>query len=237
MKTKAADGELPLVGDPGQQWSYGASTKLLGDIIAKVTAQPLDTYLDAHVLEPLGMKDTSYAVAPSNRARLVTIHRRDNGHWVEQPVADVPPVTIRGDGGLYSTAEDYAQFIRMMLNGGTLNGRRLISAQTVADMTRNQIGSLVVPLMPTANPAISKPFPLGAGKAMWGLGFLLSPDAGPDAPSAGSYSWAGIYNTEFWIDPQRQIGGVLMMQALPFYDDAAISALRGFESRVYRALQ
>ena len=237
MKTKAADGDLPLVGDPGQQWSYGASTKLLGDIIVKVSGQPLDQYIAAHVLKPLGMNDTSYAVVPSNRARVASIHRRENGRWVEQPVPDTPPVTVRGDGGLYSTAEDYAQFIRMMLNGGTLNGARIISPQTVREMTSNQIGSLVVPLMPTANPAISKPFPLGAGKAKWGLGFLLAPDAGPDAPSAGSYSWAGIYNTEFWIDPQRQIGGVLLMQALPFYDDAAIDALRGFESRVYRALQ
>ena len=237
-KTKAADGDLPLVGDPGQQWWYGASTKLLGDVIAKVTGQPLDRYIESRILQPLGMRDTSYAVAPANRSRVVSIHRRDDrGRWVEQPAPDVPPVTVRGDGGLYSTAGDYAQFIRMMLNGGSLNGTTIVSPQTVRQMTSNQIGSLVVPLMPTANPAISKPFPLGAGKAKWGLGFLLAPDAGPDAPSAGSYSWAGIYNTEFWIDPQKQMGAVLLMQTLPFYDDKAIEVLRGFEARVYRSLE
>jgi len=236
-KTKLADGDLPLVADPGTRWTYGASTKVLGDLLVKVAGQPLDQYIEARILKPLGMRDTSYTVAQANRARVVTIHRRVDGRWVEQPAPAVPPVTVRGDGGLYSTAADYAIFIRMMLNGGSLNGTRLLSAQTVREMTRNQIGSLVVPLQPTANPAVSEPFPLGAGRDKWGLGFLLQTSSAPGEPSIGSYSWAGIYNTEFWIDPQKQIGAVLLMQALPFYDAKAIEALRGFESRVYRAMQ
>ncbi|HVZ23609.1 MAG TPA: serine hydrolase domain-containing protein [Vicinamibacterales bacterium] len=237
QKTKLADGDLPLVADPGTRWTYSASTKLLGDIIAKVTGEPLDQYLEAHVLQPLGMRDTAYAVAPAKRSRVAPIYHREQGRWVAAPVPASLPVTIRGDGGLYSTASDYAHFIRMMLNGGTLNGTRLLRADTVREMTRNQIGSLVVPLQPTANPAVSKPFPLGAGTAKWGLGFLIQTASEPGGPSVGSYSWAGIYNTEFWIDPQKEIGGILLMQTLPFYDDKAVEALRGFERRVYAGLQ
>jgi CubicO group peptidase (beta-lactamase class C family) len=236
-KTKLADGDLPLVADPGTRWTYSASTKLLGDIIVKVTGTPLDQYVEAHVLRPLGMRDTGYAVPPANRARVAAIHHRDHGRWAADPLPASLPVSVRGDGGLYSTAHDYARFMRMMLNGGELNGTRILRAETVREMTRNQIGSLVVPLQPTANPALSKPFPLGAGTAKWGLGFLIQTVSEPGGPSAGSYSWAGIYNTEFWIDPQTQIGGVLLMQALPFYDDAALDALRGFETRVYGGLQ
>jgi CubicO group peptidase (beta-lactamase class C family) len=103
-------------------------------------------------------------------------------------------------------------------------------------MTRNQIGSLVVPLQPSANPARSNPFPLGAGKDQWGFGFQLASGGDPAARSAGSYAWAGIYNTEFWIDPQKQIGAILLMQVLPFYDSTAIEVLRGFEQRIYRHL-
>lgn len=235
-KTKLADGDLPLVADPGERWTYGASTKVLGDIIAKVTGQTLDQYVERRILAPLGMHDTAYAVAPANRARVAAVYEHTDGKWLERPQPPVPPVTVRGDGGLYSTAEDYARFIRMMLSGGTLGGRRFISAQSVREMTSNEIGSLVVPLQPTANPAVSKPFPLGGGRDKWGLGFLLETASDNSSRSVGSYSWAGIYNTEFWIDPQKQIGAVLLMQDLPFYDEDAIAVLKGFEARVYRAL-
>lgn len=235
-KTKLADGDLPLVADPGERWTYSASTKLLGDIIVKVTGRRLDDYVEQAILAPLGMRETSYVVAPANRARVAAVYQHQDGKWIERPSPPEPPVTVRGDGGLYSTAEDYARFIRMMLNGGALDGTRIIAEQTVRDMTSNQIGSLVVPLQPTANPAVSNPFPLGAGKDKWGLGFLLETASDGRSRSVGSYSWAGIYNTEFWIDPQKQIGAVLLMQNLPFYDEQAIAVLKGFETRVYLAI-
>jgi CubicO group peptidase (beta-lactamase class C family) len=156
--------------------------------------------------------------------------------WIEQRRVDSPPVTVRGDGGLYSTAADYAMFMRLLLNEGAAGSTRLIMPATIRDMRRNQIGGLVVPPQPTANPGLSKPFPLGAGKDKWGLGFQLTTTASADSRSVGSYAWAGIYNTEFWVDPQKQIGATLLMQVLPFYDDKAIEILRGFEQRVYRAL-
>jgi CubicO group peptidase (beta-lactamase class C family) len=235
-KTKASDAELPLVHEPGERWTYGGSTRVLGDIIARLTGQPLDRVLDERIFRPLGMRDTFYAVPADKAGRLVAVHNRTAGTWVEQARNGLPPATVRGDGGLYSTAGDYAQFIRLFLNGGSLNGARLLSAQSLRDMTRNQIGNLFVPLQPTTNPNLSNPFPLGAGRDRWGLGFQLAAGGDPSMRSAGSLSWAGIFNTEFWIDPQKQVGAVLMMQVLPFYDERAIEALRGFEQRVYRGL-
>jgi CubicO group peptidase (beta-lactamase class C family) len=113
---------------------------------------------------------------------------------------------------------------------------RLLKDQTVADMTRNQTGAVKVRLQPTAEPLRSKPYPLGAGEDVWGLGFQL---AAPSKPAAnmrrpGSMSWAGINNTFFWVDPKQQIGVVVLMQVLPFYDDAAIEILQGVEERVYK---
>jgi CubicO group peptidase (beta-lactamase class C family) len=104
-------------------------------------------------------------------------------------------------------------------------------------MGRNHTGRVLVELQPTANPDVSQPFPLGAGRDTFGLGFQIA-GAHTDefAPSPGSMSWAGIFNTEFWIDPVRGIGGVLLMQYLPFYDAAAIETLQGFEQRVYQGL-
>lgn len=235
-RTKAGDADLPLVHEPGERWTYGGSTRVLGDIIVKLTGQPLDRFLADRIFAPLGMRDTFYAVPADKAARLAAVQSRTGGRWVEQARAGVPPATIRGDGGLYSTAGDYAQFIRLFLNGGSLNGRRLLAAQSLRDMTRNQIGTLFVPLQPTTNPALSNPFPLGAGKDTWGLGFQLAAGGDASMRSAGSLSWAGIFNTEFWIDPQKQVGAVLMMQVLPFYDERAIETLRGFEQRVYRNL-
>jgi len=105
-------------------------------------------------------------------------------------------------------------------------------------MSRNQIGAIFVSQQPAADPALTRPFPLGAGRDKFGLGFQVTApsDDGSKYRSPGSLSWAGIYNTEFWIDPQRGIGAVLLMQYLPFYDEAAIRTLRDFEAAVYEHL-
>jgi CubicO group peptidase (beta-lactamase class C family) len=227
------DLELPLVADPGERWTYGASTRVLGQVVEKISGQTIDAFLQARILGPLGMTDTSYDVPAAKLGRLVTIHQRTDGKFVEQvnPSSFVP--TVRGDGGLNSTAADYSRFVRMLLNEGTLDGRRLTSAKTVREMTTNHLGGLKVERQPAADGNRSKPYPLGAGKDTWGLGFQLA--AKPEtatARGAGSYSWAGINNTHFWVDPTRQIGVIVLMQVLPFYDDKAIGLLTGLETLV-----
>jgi len=154
-------------------------------------------------------------------------------------VPATPTAPYRGDGGLYSTIEDYSKFVRMLLNGGTLGSAKILSPESVKQMGQNAIGSIFVQTQPDADKQRTKPFPLGAGKDKFGLGFqIASTDpAMKGFRSPGSMSWAGIFNTEFWLYPVKHIGGVHMMQLLPFYDDGAIRALRGFEETVYKNLQ
>jgi CubicO group peptidase (beta-lactamase class C family) len=230
---------LLLLHDPGALWSYGESTRVLGRLVEKVTGEPLDRVLDQRILKPLGMNDTSYAVPADKLARVVTVHRWADGRLVEVPNPAAVNSPAYGDGGLNSTAADYAKFIGLFLHGGvTPDGKRLVSARTIADMGRNHIGNVRVRRLDAAIPALSAAFPLGAGRDTFGLGFQVTGEpAVKDMRSPGSLSWAGIYNTEFWIDPQKGIGGILLMQYLPFYDKAAIETLTGFERRVYQSLR
>jgi methyl acetate hydrolase len=232
------DSQLPLVNDPGSQWTYGASTRVLGDVIEKISGERIDAYLEAHILGPLGMRDTTYTVPKEKSVRVVTLHQKVDGKITETQNPAVIPATIRGDGGLFSTAVDYSRFVQMILNKGQLGGTRILKESTVVEMSKNQIGSVKVRLQPSADPLRSKPYPLGAGEDVWGLGFQLAAPTSPNASmrSPGSMSWAGINNTFYWIDPRKQIGAVILMQMLPFYDENAIRVLQGFEERVYQNL-
>jgi methyl acetate hydrolase len=240
--TKKGEWELPLLNDPGEKWNYSSSTRVLGMIIEKITGMPLESYYQEHIFKPLGMVDTSYAVPATKQSRVPKQYNRVNGVSQEAPptpIPSTPTAPFRGDGGLYSTVEDYGRFIRMFLNGGRLGSVRILSDSSVKMMGENNIGSLFVELQPDADKSRTKPFPLGAGHDKFGLGFQIASN-NPEYSgyrSPGSMSWAGIYNTEFWIDPVKHIGGVQMMQLLPFYDDGAIRTLRGFEELVYKNLR
>jgi CubicO group peptidase (beta-lactamase class C family) len=229
---------FPLLHDPGARWTYGESTRVLGTLVEEVSGQALDEFLSERIFMPLGMGDTFYTVPAPKTARVVTVHRTTPEGLVETPNPAEITAPVYGDGGLHSTAADYAKFIQLFLNDGRApNGTRLLSEATVALMGDNHIGAVFVEQQPAALPALSEPFPLGAGRDKFGLGFQIT-GAHTDAfaRSPGSMSWAGIFNTEFWIDPARGIGGVLLMQYLPFYDAAAIETLQGFERRVYEGL-
>jgi CubicO group peptidase (beta-lactamase class C family) len=128
--------------------------------------------------------------------------------------------------------------MQMLLNGGHLGDVRILSAKSVQVMTENQIGPLFVARQPVGIAAFTKPFPSGAGRDKFGLGFQVT-GAGTDAAKyrrAGSLSWAGLFNTEFWVDPRSGLAGVLLMQYLPFYDESAIRTLREFEETTYHQL-
>jgi CubicO group peptidase (beta-lactamase class C family) len=129
--------------------------------------------------------------------------------------------------------------MQMLLNGGHLGRAKILSGHSVQMMGENNIGPIFVELQPAAEPSLTKPFPLGAGHDKFGLGFQIASGDPQYAMfrSPGSMSWAGVYNTEFWIDPVQHIGGVMMMQVLPFYDDSAIRTLRDFEKLVYQNLR
>jgi methyl acetate hydrolase len=230
--------QLPLLHDPGARWTYGESTRVLGTLIEEISGQTLEEFLSERIFVPLGMSDTFYTVPAQKAHRVVTVHRTTADGLVEAPNPVEITAPAYGDGGLHSTAADYAKFIQLFLNDGRApNGMRLLSEATVELIGENHIGAIFVEQQPAAVPALTEPFPLGAGRDKFGLGFQITgTHADALARSPGSMSWAGIFNTEFWIDPRRGIGGVLLMQYLPFYDAAAIRALQGFERRVYEGL-
>jgi methyl acetate hydrolase len=240
--TQKSEWELPLLSDPGDKWNYSASTRVLGLIVEKITGATLEAWYQERIFRPLGMVDTSYAVPPDKQSRVSMTYSRTAGTLKEQPrgsIPSTPTAPFRGDGGLYSTVRDYGLFMRMLLNGGQLGTARLLSEKSVQMMGENQIGSIFVEQQPDADPLRTRPFPLGAGHDKFGLGFQIGSKNESYAKfrSPGSMSWAGIFNTEFWIDPVRHIGGVQMMQVLPFYDDQAIRTLRDFEELVYQGLR
>jgi CubicO group peptidase (beta-lactamase class C family) len=229
--------DLPLVQDPGTKWTYSPGTRVAGWVVEALTGQSLDAHFRQDIFEPLGMQDTDYAVPTEKLRRLVTLHRREDSTLAEVPNPTEALSPPNGDGGLFSTAHDYGLFMRMLLNGGSLNGVQILRPETVALMGENHIGDLFVETQEPGLP-MTLAFPLGAGRDKFGLGFQITADderyAGFRAP--GSLSWAGAHNTHFWIDPSRGIAAAVMMQLLPFYDDAAIATLRAFEERLYALL-
>ena len=227
----------PLVFEPGEKWLYSTSTDWLGRLVEKISGMPLEDYFRERIFTPLGMSDTFYFVPQDKQARLVTVNRRQaDGSLVREPTQ--PPTsgfTPIGGGGLSSTAADYIRFTRMILNGGELNGARVLSSANVALMSQNHIGALGVPAQKTAMPDRSDDFSFIAdGRDKWGLGFLITTDGVTGKRAAGSLSWGGINNTYYWIDPVRGISGVILMQFLPFADKKALALHDAFERGVYK---
>ena len=237
-KTKKTELDLPLLFDPGDNWAYGPSTRVLGHVVEAISGQKIDAFLESKILSPLGMHDTSYLVPTTKYARVVAINRRGNdGKFTELPVPGTIPATVQGDGGLYGTASDYGLFLRMLLNRGTLNGKRILSEKSVRRMLVIQTGNVLVKPQQSADQALSRNFPFGAGKDRWGLGFQLAADRRPNRRSPGSGTWAGIFNTHFFIDPSKEIGVVVMMQTLPFYDEPSMKVYGDVEEAVYKSLK
>ena len=214
---------FPLLHQPGQKWTYSLATKLLGDIIAAIKGQSLEAALKSLILNPLGMDNTSYNI----RGNQVFTHAKDEDNW--QPL-DHFPYSPRGDGGLISTAHDYGRFLQCLLN----DGQPLLTSKSFKAMISNQIGELFVMEQPAANSQLTHPFPMGAGIDKFGYGFQIAMSEGL-LRSPGSYSWCGLFNTFFWGDPVKKIGGILLMQTLPFYSPVCLDTLEGFEKRLYQS--
>jgi methyl acetate hydrolase len=237
-KTKKTELDLPLLFDPGESWAYGASTRVLGHVVEAISGQKIDAFLESRILGPLGMTDTSYLVPTTKYSRVVAVNARgDDGKFVERPMPATLPAQVQGDGGLYGTASDYGLFLRMLLNRGTLNGKRILSEASAKTMLEAHTGNVVVKEQQSANLSLSKNFPVGAGKDKWGLGFQLAAEKLPNRRTSGSGTWAGIFNTHFFVDPSREIGVVVMMQTLPFYDEASMKVYAGAEEAVYKSLK
>ncbi|MEO8467871.1 MAG: serine hydrolase domain-containing protein [Gammaproteobacteria bacterium] len=231
----------PLLFEPGERWHYGTSTDVVGRLVEKISGEKLEDYDLKHILVPLKMIDTSYNIPQAKAARVVPSQQRDgermDGKIVLQ--SPQPPLTVAtpiGGGGLTSTVDDYGRFVRMLLDGGELDGVRVLKSDTVALMARNAIGNVSVPALKAAMPRSADFTFINDGNDKWGLGFLITVDHVPGKRSAGSLSWGGINNTYYWIDPSRGIAGVIMMQYLPFADAKALAVYDAFERAVYKTV-
>lgn len=228
--------KAPLVFDPGERWEYGIGIDWVGRIVEIVSGQPLEAYLQANLLGPLGMRDTSFVLRPDLQARLVGAAARGPDGALARIEFEFPGDADfhMGGGGLYSTGPDYLRFTRMLLAGGALDGARVLKEETVQLMGRNAIGDIAVPPFVSDNPAMALSAELFPGQiARWGLSFVINTEDIPGCRAADSLAWAGVHNTFFWIDPRRRLCAVLMMQLLPANDPQVLRTLVGYEQGLY----
>jgi CubicO group peptidase (beta-lactamase class C family) len=229
----------PLLFDPGERWHYGTSTDVVGKLVEKVSGEKLEGYFHQHIFTPLRMPDTSYDVPSEKASRLAAAQQRagermDGAIVLQSPQPGLTIPEPIGGGGLASTANDYGRFVRMLLNGGELDGARVLKAETVALMSHNHIGAVSVPALKSALPRSADFSFIADGRDKWGLGFLITTDQVPGKRTPGSLSWGGINNTYFWVDPSRGIAGVILMQYLPFADVKALAVYDAFERGAYQ---
>ena len=230
------DPPSPIAFEPGTMWQYGTGIDFATRMVEAASGKELEPYFQEKILKPLGMNDTSFILTPERFERRVIVFQRQPDDKLKQlpRVLPAPPVRPTGGGGLYSTAPDYIRFTQMILGKGSLNGVRILKPETVAQMSRNQIGSLNAGRLKTFQPEHSADVDLHPGaNDKWGLGFLINTVPYDGGRSAGSLAWAGINNTFYWIDPHRNLTGVIMMQFLPFVDREAVGMLGDFERSVY----
>ena len=225
----AALAKLPLNFEPGERWEYGPATDVVGRLVEVLSGMSLDEYLREKIFEPLRMQDTHFYLPSEKLARFAALYEPgDDGRIVLQEKADEdsrwvkePHVYFSGAGGLVSTTSDYFRFHQMMLNGGELDGVRILSPRTVRLMTVNHTGERAVWLR-------------GDGFG-FGLGYSVTTDLGRSAmPSAeGTYGWGGAYCTVFWVDPEDEVIGILMTQVRPY---THLNIRKDFQTLTYQAL-
>ena len=212
--------QVPLIGQPGEQWYYSGATDVLALIVQKVSGQPINTYLREHIFTPLGMNETGYNLTVESAKRVMKVHlKNEEGKLTTSPV-QVPTqanTVYGGTYGLFSSMNDYLQFCKMILNQGSLNGKQVLEAETVALMQQNHVGTLLGP---------SRGFGLG-------FGVLVDTEKDPSPGSNGQIYWGGFFKTHFFIDPTEDLIAIFMTQKLPNTNEYVIALNR----HVYGALK
>lgn len=206
--------KMPLVHQPGTAWRYSVSTDVLGYLVEVIADMPFDVFLKQHIFDPLNMADTGFYVPQEKIERFAALYSlaENGGLELTDPPAtgdySKPPRNLSGGGGLVSTATDYLRFAQMLLNGGELDGIRLLGRKTVALMTTNHLPDQVLPME----------FP---GMTLHGIGFglgfsvVMSVAETQGFETVGNYGWGGAASTHFWIDPEEAVIGLLLTQFMP----------------------
>ena len=218
---------LPFVAQPGTRFVYGYNTDILGCVVERVSGQSLDAFIQARILDPLRMRDTHFFLPAEQRGRLAAVYAATERGGIERAAegprgqgayVDGPRTSFSGGAGLLSTAGDYARFLQMLLNGGTLDGARILAPATVALMTADHIGALY-----------------GSGASGFGLGFevLLEPGHAAQYGTRGRFGWGGTYATNYWVDPGEDLVAVFMVQLMP---SGGLDLADRFRTLVYQAI-
>lgn len=224
---------LPMAAQPGEQFVYGYNTDILGVLVEKLSGQTLAAFLDQRLIQPLGMKDTSFYLPREKADRLAVVYSAgpagvqrapDPGAWAGGHIGqghylNGPRVAFSGGAGLLSTAADYSRFLEMMRRGGELDGRRYLSRKSVKLMTVDHL--------------VNVPYPPGTG---FGLGFRIRTDLGDNGlpGSKGDYGWGGAYHSQYWVDPEEKLTVTYLVQLIPAGNIDDFGKLRAL---VYQALK
>ena len=229
--------KYPLQFDPGTQWDYGIGIDWLGRVVEKVDGRGIDQFCREEIFDPLGMPDTRFEVEAHMAPRLASVSiRGEDGKFSDFALAPPSMPEFYGMGhALYSTAPDYMRFLRMVLNKGTLDGKRILSAAGLESMLANQIGNTPIPCLKTAAPAITADTEFFPGKRKsHSMAFMRFDEDIPGMRNAGSQAWAGVLNTHYWFDPKAGLAGLLMTQSLPFVEPRFMDTYEKFERAAYQ---
>jgi len=227
----------PLLFEPGERWDYGIGIDWLGRVVEKADGRRIDQFCREEIFDPLGMPDTRFEVEAHMAPRLASVSiRGEDGKFADFALAPPSMPEFYGMGhALYSTAPDYMRFLRMVLNKGTLDGKRILSAAGLESMLANQIGDTPIPRLKTAVPAITADAEFFPGKRKsHSMAFMRFEEDIPGMRHAGSQGWAGVLNSHYWFDPKANVIGLLMTQSLPFVEPRFASTYEKFERAAYR---
>lgn len=230
----------PLVCDPGDRWEYGIGIDWVGKIVEARSGTTLGAFLRDHILEPLGMQDTTFGLTPALRSRMALVHQRTPEGTLVPMAFEMPraPEFEMGGGSLYSTACDYVRFLRLLLAEGRVDGTQVLLPATVRLTVAPVPGIPRVRALRTVMPSLSHDVEFFPGiPKSWSLSFMVTEAPTSTGRSAGSVAWAGLANTYFWIDLVAGIGGMYVTQIFPFADPKALSLFEAFERAVYQAVR
>jgi methyl acetate hydrolase len=229
---------MPLVFDPGDRWEYGIGIDWAGKAIERTCGKLLQSYFDENLFGPLGMNNTGFALTAERRKRLAGVYARQDNGSLEQAAFDLPQESEfqMGGSGLYGTAEDYLAFQRMFLREGRSDDARVLHPETVRLMGQNHIGRSQVTMLKRSMPFSNDAEFFPGTEKKWGLAFMLNTEAVAGGRSANSLAWAGLANTYCWIDPTKNVAGVILTQILPFFDTKVVDLFYQFERATYASL-
>ena len=228
----------PMLTDPGEEFIYGINIDWLGKVVEAVTGVGLDVAIKQGITGPLGMDQTTFLMNDDQRPNSTPVHvKAEDATWMSiGEVLNQESDWWAGGHGLYGPPSDYIKFQQALLRGGELDGTRILRSSTVDETFRNQIGDLDFPAeLPTADPASTCDFTAGPG-FKWGYGLLLNTSDIPGMRRAWSGAWAGLCNTQFWVDRTTGICGSIYSNFLPFVTPEAVKLYNDFERTLYASL-